>query len=64
MTLNGTIALISRYFTKFDRLEGRLRYSGWSSVQNILFQLYFLKLTHSAVARSLCDRSASVFSIT
>jgi len=29
MTLNGVIALILRYFTEFDSLAGRLRYSGW-----------------------------------
>jgi len=29
MTLNGMIALILRYFAKFDSFAGRLRYTGW-----------------------------------
>jgi len=29
MTLNGVIALILRYFTKFASFAGRLRHSGW-----------------------------------
>jgi len=29
MTLNGVIALILRYFARFDSFAGRLRQSGW-----------------------------------
>jgi len=29
MTLNGVMALISRYFTEFNSFGGRLRHSGW-----------------------------------
>jgi len=29
MTLNGVLALILRYFTEFDSISRRLRYSGW-----------------------------------
>jgi len=29
MTLNGVIALILRYFTKFNIFAGRLCHSGW-----------------------------------
>jgi len=29
MTLNGVLALILRFFTKFDSFAGQLRHSGW-----------------------------------
>ena len=31
MTLNGKMALISRYFAEFGSLRGTLRKSGWQS---------------------------------
>jgi len=29
MTLNGTMAVILRYFSEFDSFQGALRKSGW-----------------------------------
>jgi len=55
MTLNA-VAFILRYFTEFDRLAGRLRFGAEYPVPVIFL---YLKLIHAAVARSLCDSSAS-----
>jgi len=60
MTLNGLLALILRYFAEFNILRGRyvtvvedrsIRFSAEYSVAVISLP----KLTHAAVARSLCD---------
>jgi len=53
MTLNGVIALILHYFTEFDSFfAGRLRHN----VRKISSSSYIWpKLTHAAVARSLCN---------
>jgi len=59
MTLNGVIALILRYFTEFDSFGGRLRHSGLRYTYNVRKvsspSYVWPKLTHTAVARSLCD---------
>jgi len=58
MTLNGLIAPILHYFTKFDSFVGRLGYVNvvedrpTMSAECCLH--FWLKLTHPA-ARSLCD---------
>jgi len=48
-----------RYFTEFYSFAGLLRHSGWRwtyNVRKILSPSYIWpKLTHAAVARSLCD---------
>jgi len=34
MTLNGEMALVSRYFTEFGSFQGALRKSGWQLSHN------------------------------
>ena len=65
MTLNGVLASILHYFTEFDSFVGRLRHSGWRwtyNVRKISYPSYIWpKLTHTAVARSLCNSYAYCF---
>ena len=66
MTLNAVIALILRFFTKFDKFSSRLYHSGWRWTYNIrkilslssTLPLLAKTVTHPA-ARSLCDSWAS-----
>ena len=60
MTMNGVITLVLRRFTEFDRLRGRLRQSQWlirfgAEYPLPALHVFWLQLTHAAVARSLCD---------
>jgi len=60
MTLNDEIALILRYFTEFDTFGGRLRHNVvdkfiMTDAEYALPVIFWPKLTHAAVARSLCD---------
>jgi len=64
MTLIGVIALILHYFAEFDSSGGRL--SQWlkrdlfDSVHDCAHPVIFWpKLSHAAVARSLCDSWAA-----
>ena len=59
MTLNSVIALILRYFTKFDSfgdyitmVVDRLIRAG---AEYPLLLIFWPKLTHTVVAQSLCD---------
>ena len=61
MTMNGVIALTLRYFTKFDKLRGR---DYVIAIEDRLIRLgaeyplpviFWTKLTHAAVIRSLYD---------
>jgi len=63
MTFNGVIALILHYFIEFDSFAGWLHHSGWRLTYGVRRMSssshIWPKLTHAAVAWSLCDSWAS-----
>jgi len=63
MTLMGVTAPILRYFNEFDRLGGRLRYSGWRQTYKVRCKIfsssYILATTDPRSSRTVSLRQLS-----